>query len=556
MIHRKVTVATIARPIDEVYDWVTTPGYWPLFWTVTQWVECDDPWQRFRVGTGCREHANIGGWIGHFDWTCEVEERPHRCVITAVSSGDTLLSKLPGSATGRIEYTLTSDGTSTQLTRDMSYPVHGILAHLGDLAGFGRTLDAACETARTTMVSMLENPLLTGPRPDPTSESLLHEADPLADEAVASLVPASGDTTALMAFLTALHSGDPSTPVPEGPMRRFLEATVDLPAWACEPRLTAASEVFLEWGVLNFAAHVCASLPETYYFPRTAKLLDMTRQLDANATHVDRRLWFTLRMVFDIFAEGAWAPGGRARLALQRLRLLHALVRLFATHKLESPHRLSGLSSTGIWDTENGQPISQLELLHTLLTFSHVTVRSFNAFGCNLTPYQREAYIHTWNVAGALLGIRPELLPRDSADAALMFEAIKQRYGAATPESARLGTALTEFWTNAMPPLVRAEALPMMQYVVSTLISKETAAANGLDHLPAFPEAAMHAIERVEGISTRLLSHVFGNVPDARRAAATLVSLLVRRRTDVAEGESGAFDIPEHLYDRWRGEKA
>lgn len=555
MIHRKVTVARIARPIEEVYDWVTTPGYWPLFWTVTQWIECDEPWRPFRVGTGCREHAKIGGWIGHFDWSCEIEERPHRCVITGVSSGDTLLSKLPGSATGRIEYTLTGDGTSTLLTRDMSYPVHGILAHLGDLAGFGRTLDAACETARTTMVSMLENPLLRGPRPDSTSESLLHEADPLADEAVASLVPASGDTSALMAFMGALHSGDP-IPVPEGPMRRFLEATVDLPAWACAPRMAAASEVFLEWGVLNFAAHVCASLPETYYFPRTAKLLDMTRQLDANATHVNRRILFTLRMVFDIFAEGAWEPTGGARQALQRLRLLHAMVRLFTTHRVESPHRMSGLTSSGIWDIENGQPISQLELLHTLLTFSHVTVRSFDAFGCNLTPYQREAYIHTWNVAGALLGIRPELLPRDSADAALMFESLKSRYAAATPESARLGIALTEFWTSAIPPLLRAEAIPLMQYVVAVLISKETAAANGLDHLPAFPQAALHAIERVEGISTRLLSHAFGDVPDARRVAATLVSLLVHRRTDVSEGESGVFDIPDHLYDRWRDAKA
>jgi len=118
--------------------------------------------------------------------------------------------------------------------------------------------------------------------------------------------------------------------------------------------------------------------------------------------------------------------------ALQRLRLLHAMVRMFVQRRLESPHRLAGLASSGIWDGENGLPINQLELLHTLLTFSHVVLRSFDIWKCGLTPYQHEAYIHLWNVAGALLGIRPELLPRNADDAKRTFETLKTRYAAAT----------------------------------------------------------------------------------------------------------------------------
>ena len=117
------------------------------------------------------------------------------------------------------------------------------------------------------------------------------------------------------------------------------------------------------------------------------------------------------------------------------------------------------------------QPISQLELLHTLLTFSHVVLRSLDRFGCTITPYQREAYIHAWNVAGALLGIRPELLPRDSADAAQVFDALTARYAQATPAAARLGSALTSFFMDALPAVARREAEPLMQYVVSTLIT-------------------------------------------------------------------------------------
>src|SRR6185436_12851202 len=118
------------------------------------------------------------------------------------------------------------------------------------------------------------------------------------------------------------------------PVRQFLDATAVRPAWACEPRLAVASDMFLEWGVLSVAAHICASLPETYQMPRTAQLLDLTRQLDSDSAHVDRRLWFTVRMCFDVLNEHGLAPGGRGRLALQRLRLLHAMVRLFVRRRL------------------------------------------------------------------------------------------------------------------------------------------------------------------------------------------------------------------------------
>lgn len=56
---------------------------------------------------------------------------------------------------------------------------------------------------------MLENPLLHGPQVDSAAESLLHESDSLGDEAVASLIPASGDTGALVLFLDGLYRGAP-----------------------------------------------------------------------------------------------------------------------------------------------------------------------------------------------------------------------------------------------------------------------------------------------------------------------------------------------------------
>src|SRR5690349_7677151 len=103
-------------------------------------------------------------------------------------------------------------------------------------------------------------------------------------------------------------------------------------------------------------------------------------------------------MCFDVLDTGGLGAKGTGIVAVQRLRLLHAMVRMFVRHRLETPQRLAGLASRGLWDDENGLPISQLELLHTLLTFSHVVLRSFDIWQCGLTPFQHEAYIHSWNV--------------------------------------------------------------------------------------------------------------------------------------------------------------
>ena len=546
-MHQKITSGIVARPIGEVFDWLTTPGYWPRVSPASLAIEADDPWRPLRAGDRFRERAHIALWRGHFDWVVEVVERPHRCVLTAICGGDTVLSKLRGHIPSRLEITLDGDDASTRITRAASHPT------LADIAGFGRAFDHACDVTMQTIVATLNNPYLFGPRVDSTAESLLHEADPLADEATAALISAAGDCAALEKLIAGLDRGDPPDDDVPDAVRRFLDATAQRPAWACEPRLAAASEVFLEWGVLSVAAHICASLPETYQMPRTAMLLDLTRQLDADPHHVDRRLWFTVRMCFDVLAEHGLDPKGRGRVSLQRLRLLHAMVRLYVQRRLETPHRLSQLSARGLWNSDDGQPISQLELLHTLLTFSHVVVRSFEIFGVVLTPYQRESYIHIWNVAGALLGIRPELLPRDADDAARIFEEIKQRYGAATDAAPRLGQGLVEFWTGLFPSMVRNEAQELMQFVIASLLTPETAHINGLDDLPSFSPKAANTLRKFLVGVDRVGSRLFSDVPPAQQAAALIVSLLMGKASDAYEDKSGIFDIPNKLYARWCG---
>lgn len=551
MEHRKVTSAVIARPVDAVFDWVARPALWPRVSPVTLRME-NAADRVLRAGDTFREHVVLHSWRGHIDWRVESVEAPHRIVLSGRSGGDTLVSRLTGHDDIRLEITLDGDARQTRLTRAMSYHI-GLAEAVADLFGFDEAFDKAADVTMTTLAATLNNPLLHGARPDSTSEEWLHHSDPLADEAVASLVTADGDCEALEQFIAGLYRGAPALDAVPPAMRRFFEVTAELPQWACEPQINAASRVFLDWGVLAVGAHICASLPETYVMPRTAKLLNLTRQLDADPSHADRRLWFTVRMCFDVLNEHGLSPQGDGRLALQRLRLIHALIRLFVQHRLETPNRLAKLSSEALWDTHNGQPISQLELLHTLLTFSHVVVRALRILGAELTPYQAEAYIHIWNVAAAQLGIRPELLPRDADDAARMFEAIKSKYARATPEAISLGRALVWFWTSLYPEAVRKEATELMQYVISQLLSPETAKINGLDQLPSFNAEAASVVKASLDVTGTLCADVFEDVPGARQATALCVSLLMHERTESYERKSGTFDVPQQLYARWRG---
>ena len=552
MVHRKVISATVTRPLAEVFDWLTTPGTWPESWPTTLGIDAAEPMRPARAGDLFTEHVRVRSWRGQFDWTVDVVERPYRCVITGAAAGDEPGDSLAGIREGRIELTLTGDEHSTTFTREMTWPVHGITGHFDNLLGFGRAFDEAADVALQTMVSILENPYLHGPRQAVSDAELLHQGDPLADAAVASLVGPDGDLSVLEKFLGGLYRGDPS---PEGlpePMQKFLAATAQRPAWACEPRLKAASDVFLDWGALAAGAHICASLPETYAIPRIAKLLNMTRQLDKDPVHADRRLWFTVRMCVDILDEHGLDATGQGLVAVQRLRLIHAMVRMFVQRRMETPSRLAALSRGALWDTENGQPISQLELLHTLMTFSHVIVRSFDRWQCGLTPYQREAYIHIWNVAGANLGIRPELLPRSAADAERIFEEIKSTYGGPSPHAAELGGALVNYWTSLMPALAREDGKKLMQLMVTTLISPETAEINGLDTLPEFSPEALERIKDFLIGENRHFAGVLQDAPVSRKAAAALMSLLIRKVSQPFQDQSGIFDIPDMLYERWR----
>ncbi|MCM3877433.1 MAG: DUF2236 domain-containing protein, partial [Thermoanaerobaculia bacterium] len=106
------------------------------------------------------------------------------------------------------------------------------------------------------------------------------------------------------------------------------------------------------------------------------------------------------------------------------------------------------------WDPEWGHPICQEDMAYTLQTFAYVVLRGLKTMGAEVTPAQEDAFIHCWNVVGAVLGIDRSLLPEPEpgdggpsrfARAEMLYKAIRSRQAGRTDDGVAITRALVEF---------------------------------------------------------------------------------------------------------------
>jgi ER-bound oxygenase mpaB/B'/Rubber oxygenase, catalytic domain len=236
------------------------------------------------------------------------------------------------------------------------------------------------------------------------------------------------------------------------PLQRFVAAAQELPPWVEHERIVRAEAMFTDFGVLSVTILFCGSLPECYVVPDLAALLHATGQLEERASH---RIRSTGAMIFPVMmAGGLTHPEGSGIAQILKVRLIHATVRnlilrgspeaavaaLRAANDSEDAGQIPALAriqpndtmqhalSVHGWDLKAcALPNNQEELAYTLLTFSFVFLRSVRRLGIGFTPTQEEDYLHAWNVAGHLLGIRRDLMVDTMKDASLLFARMQAR---------------------------------------------------------------------------------------------------------------------------------
>ncbi len=336
-------------------------------------------------------------------------------------------------------------------------------------------------------------------------------ADPLADDAIAAIIgpwpgadarlePAALERIGLVNRLMATWDTNESLQhwqAPQGTdaqvalaLQTYLRAGSVLPPWADRAKVERSEAIFMEDGPLSCTLLFCASLPQCYVLPNLADVLHIAGQLEA---HTEHRIRQTAAMIFPVMLRGGlMGERGQGLAQVLKVRMIHATIRhLILRGPPQNAHglvaALSGraqpmgmhdaLMQHG-WDVDRqGLPCNQTELAYTLLTFGYVFLEGLRTLGQGLAAADEEAYLHTWNVMGHVLGIQNDLMAHSMGQAQAMF-ARMQTQGRSAPASPDVRPALGQALMHAMArslalPGIRHLPVPMTQWLVGAQTSQD-----------------------------------------------------------------------------------
>ena len=310
----------------------------------------------------------------------------------------------------------------------------------------------------------------------------------------------------------SINDWQPGVGIPpeiDAPLQKYTLASRQLPDWADYKKIEHAEALFMDYGVLSVTMLFCSSLPECYVIPDLAAVLHTTGQLEMHTTY---RVRSTGAMIFPVMMKGGLtAPDGGGVAQVFKVRLIHATIRnlilrgspeaaMTALGAGDSGHYaidagvvppLAAISEPGNmhhalfvhgWQTGAlGLPCNQEELAYTLLTFSYVFLRSMRKLGLALSPPDEEAYLHSWNVAGHMLGIERELMAETMEEAETLFARMQARARADRNKQPRtsdsrpaLGNALMQSMASVIP-LSAAKFFPVLltRFLCGSATSKD-----------------------------------------------------------------------------------
>ena len=262
------------------------------------------------------------------------------------------------------------------------------------------------------------------------------EGDSFADEVVVRLFENDGTDQVNRLFRGMLHNTGPLPAELPEQVRRYFAESAALPAWTDPVKLDRAQALFARCGFGVATGLFCSSLPQCFAFPDGAKVLGSTTSFGRDPR---RRVVETAQFVFDVAAPGALGDEGRAVRAAQKVRLMHAAVRVMIQRR-------------GAWDEAAfGVPIGQQQMLGTMIAFSIVVTDALTVLGFEVRDDEAEAWFHLWRVVGALLGIDQRTLPATTAEARGLMEAGRHRYWGRSPEGPALAKATLAVMQELLP---------------------------------------------------------------------------------------------------------
>jgi hypothetical protein len=317
-----------------------------------------------------------------------------------------------------------------------------------------------------------------------------------------------------------------------------------------EDRVARAQNLFKKSGFGVPLVLFCSSLPQCYAVPYGAKVLMSSGRLVANPR---RRLIETAQFVFDVLCPDGLVPAsveevkrytaagrippGRGLRSARKVRLMHAAMRRLVREDREQ------IGDASI-------PVSQFEMLGTLMTFSVVVTDGLRALGLPVSEEEANDWFLLWRHVGRVLGIvEPKGFSLQTAgDGADFFQHVRDDWSP-SPEGSTLARITLEVMSNLLPGTE-------FDGIGPTLV-RHLAGERCADILSVQPADWTEILVTRSPLLGTILDRVVGGVfetaltPLLQQAAYGTMEALSRQQR---EGKNVPFSIPTDFLDAWRNQ--
>ena len=360
--------------------------------------------------------------------------------------------------------------------------------------------------------------------------------DPPADKVVAAVIDSGGAeaVNALMRHLVGNRDVIPES-LPKV-VQDFLKDTEVLPDWADKKLIKKGEKVFDLNGPEMIMMLFFVSLPYAYATKRGSHVLSISAEL---TKYVHRRIFRTAQFIMDVMQKGGLTSRGRGVRSAQKVRLIHASIRHYIHH---NPKWSSE------WDPEWGLPINQEDMAGTLMDFSAGVMRGLDRAGIPLDAEEAEAYLHCWKVVGHIIGVRPELMPENVADAFDLANTIIARQKGESDS----GTALSKDLIQFIQSFMFGKIFYGFPATATRVLSGDEVA----DIIHVDRADWTRILFRIQFALFRLAERFEHRFPRGRKWIRFMTWNLIEKAVLFEEGGQGtSFEIPDDLADSWRVSK-
>ena len=225
--------------------------------------------------------------------------------------------------------------------------------------------------------------------------------DTAADPVAAALLENGQVPAVNTAFQSWIYNSDPLPAGLPASLTAYLEQVNTLPSWA-NPSLLAQAEVFNQ-SVSNFlfVSYGLGSGMLSTVIPQEA----VNVYYSAGGADMKARAAKTFTFGYDLTTPQAFGPSGSFIVTANKTRLVHSAVRWL-------------LPTSTAWEavTTDSPPISNGDILRTFHSTATFAYSNLQKWGVPVSSSNATAWLHSWQVALALLGVQEQFIPQTWAD--------------------------------------------------------------------------------------------------------------------------------------------